>query len=56
MFSLFEVGFPGATKKIGAAPLGPPLTLRNYMLQHARQHTVIYIIGRLSIYFSKKTV
>ena len=35
--------------------MGPPLTLRNYMLQRARQHTVIYIIGWLSEYFSKKT-
>ena len=35
--------------------MGPPLTLRNYMLQRARQHTVIYIIGWLSRYFSKKT-
>jgi len=43
------------SKKIGAAPMGPPLTLRNYMLQRARQHTVIYIIGWLSRYFSKKT-
>ena len=39
-------------KKIGAAPLGPPLTLRNYMLQRARQHTDICVIGRFSIYFS----
>jgi len=28
-------------KKIGAVPMEPPLTLRNYMLQCARQHTVI---------------
>jgi len=42
-------------KKIGAAPMGPPLTLRNYMFQRARQHTVIYVIGWLWEYFSKKT-
>ena len=32
----------------------PPLTLRNYMFQCARQHTVIDNIGLFSIYFSKK--
>jgi hypothetical protein len=36
--------------------MGPPLTLRNYILQYARQHTVIYTIGRLPINFSKKTL
>ncbi len=30
MFSLFDIGLPGVTKKIGAAPRGLPLTLRNY--------------------------
>ena len=35
--------------------MGPPLTLRNYMSQRARQHTVIFVIGCLSRYFSKKT-
>ena len=31
MFSLFDIGLPGVTKKIGAAPRGLPLTLRNYI-------------------------
>jgi hypothetical protein len=45
MFSLFDIGLPGVTKKIGAAPRGLPLTLRNYIQQCARQHTVIFNIG-----------
>lgn len=56
-FNLLLVWYAsGVPKKIGAAPLGPPLTLRNYMLQRARQHTVICIIGRRAINFSKKSI
>jgi hypothetical protein len=48
----YPVGF-SEDKKIGAVPPEPPLTLRNYMSQCARQHTVIDNIGRFSINFSK---
>jgi hypothetical protein len=40
--------------RTGAAQREPPLTLRNYMSQCARQHTDAYCIGLGQNNFSKK--